>query len=287
MAVPDRPPRRARHIRRQKIVRFFPRTGESAPSRPPNTSSWTPISPATCSGLERMPERQRAALLLAELHDLTGLELAAALGVSHVAARAPGRGPARASARRWPPNAPPTPSAASPRRRRIADDGDRRPRRTQRRLVQRSRAPARGQRSGSTARSTSTSRPGSTSTSPRARRARPSPPTTPLRASRSAPGDRAPVPPRDLWAGRQRRSNANPVITHHDAAPARHSGRTPSSPVRWSWPSPLDTVLLPVVPQRRGRDHAPPNQCHRRRLGDAAGLVAPTPPRSTLRTSST
>ena len=38
--------------------------------------------------LDRIPERQRAALLLAELHDLTGLELAAALGVSHVAARA-------------------------------------------------------------------------------------------------------------------------------------------------------------------------------------------------------
>ena len=38
--------------------------------------------------LERIPERQRAALLLAELHDLTGLELAATLGVSHVAARA-------------------------------------------------------------------------------------------------------------------------------------------------------------------------------------------------------
>ena len=38
--------------------------------------------------LERIPERQRSALLLAELHDLTGLELAAALGVSHVAARA-------------------------------------------------------------------------------------------------------------------------------------------------------------------------------------------------------
>jgi DNA-directed RNA polymerase specialized sigma24 family protein len=35
-----------------------------------------------------MPERQRSALILAELHDLTGLELAAALGVSHVAARA-------------------------------------------------------------------------------------------------------------------------------------------------------------------------------------------------------
>ena len=38
--------------------------------------------------LNRIPERQRAALLLAEVHDLTGLELAAALGVSHVAARA-------------------------------------------------------------------------------------------------------------------------------------------------------------------------------------------------------
>ena len=38
--------------------------------------------------LERIPERQRSALLLAELHDLTGLELAEALGVSHVAARA-------------------------------------------------------------------------------------------------------------------------------------------------------------------------------------------------------
>ena len=38
--------------------------------------------------LDRIPERQRAALLLAELHDLTSLELAAALGLSHVAARA-------------------------------------------------------------------------------------------------------------------------------------------------------------------------------------------------------
>src|SRR5947208_13059269 len=38
--------------------------------------------------LARIPERHRAALLLAEIHDLTGLELAAALGVSHVAARA-------------------------------------------------------------------------------------------------------------------------------------------------------------------------------------------------------
>jgi len=35
-----------------------------------------------------MPDRQRAALLLAEVHDLSGLELAQALGISHVAARA-------------------------------------------------------------------------------------------------------------------------------------------------------------------------------------------------------
>jgi RNA polymerase sigma-70 factor (ECF subfamily) len=38
--------------------------------------------------LAKIPERQRAALLLAELHDLSGLELAEAMGVSHVAARA-------------------------------------------------------------------------------------------------------------------------------------------------------------------------------------------------------
>ncbi|TAM68686.1 MAG: hypothetical protein EPN50_05000, partial [Chloroflexota bacterium] len=38
--------------------------------------------------LARIPDRQRQALLLAELHDLSGLELAAALDVSHVAARA-------------------------------------------------------------------------------------------------------------------------------------------------------------------------------------------------------
>ena len=36
----------------------------------------------------RIPERQRSALLLAEVHDLTGVELAAVLGSSHVAARA-------------------------------------------------------------------------------------------------------------------------------------------------------------------------------------------------------
>ena len=77
-------------IRRRKIVRFLPWTGESRGSAP---SAEHLVMDARLSGdmqraLERIPERQRAALLLAELHDLTGVELAAALGVSHVAARA-------------------------------------------------------------------------------------------------------------------------------------------------------------------------------------------------------
>jgi RNA polymerase sigma-70 factor (ECF subfamily) len=78
------------HIRRQKIVRFLPWTGESHGAAP---STERLVMDAHLSGdlqraLAKIPERQRAALLLAELHDLTGLELAAALGVSHVAARA-------------------------------------------------------------------------------------------------------------------------------------------------------------------------------------------------------
>ncbi len=77
-------------IRRRKIIRFFPWTGESHGSAP---SAERLVMDANLSGdlqraLARIPERQRAALLLAELHDLTGLELASALGVSHVAARA-------------------------------------------------------------------------------------------------------------------------------------------------------------------------------------------------------
>jgi RNA polymerase sigma-70 factor (ECF subfamily) len=77
-------------IRRRKIIRFLPWSGESRGAAP---SAEHLVMDARLSGdmqraLERIPERQRAALLLAELHDLTGLELAAALGVSHVAARA-------------------------------------------------------------------------------------------------------------------------------------------------------------------------------------------------------
>jgi RNA polymerase sigma-70 factor (ECF subfamily) len=77
-------------LRRRKIVRFIPWTGESRGSSP---SAEHLVMDARLSGdlqraLARIPERQRAALLLAELHDLSGLELAEALGVSHVAARA-------------------------------------------------------------------------------------------------------------------------------------------------------------------------------------------------------
>ena len=77
-------------IRRRKIIRFMPWTGESRGAAP---SAEHLVMDGRLSGdlqraLARIPERQRAALLLAEIHDLTGLELAAALGVSHVAARA-------------------------------------------------------------------------------------------------------------------------------------------------------------------------------------------------------
>ena len=77
-------------LRRRRIVRFVPLVGEARTTAP---SAERLVMDARLSGdlqraLERIPERQRAALLLAELHDMTGLELAAALGVSHVAARA-------------------------------------------------------------------------------------------------------------------------------------------------------------------------------------------------------
>jgi len=77
-------------IRRRKIIRFLPWTGESRGAAPSaeHTVMDMRLSGDLQRALDRIPERQRAALLLAELHDLTGLELAAALGVSHVAARA-------------------------------------------------------------------------------------------------------------------------------------------------------------------------------------------------------
>ncbi|MFI5254506.1 MAG: RNA polymerase sigma factor, partial [Candidatus Limnocylindrales bacterium] len=77
-------------LRRRRIVRFVPWTGESRGSA--RSAEDVALHGRLTGEMERalaaIPERQRAALLLAELHDLTGLELAAALGVSHVAARA-------------------------------------------------------------------------------------------------------------------------------------------------------------------------------------------------------
>src|SRR5947207_5849855 len=77
-------------LRRRKIVRFLPWTGESHGAAPSaeHMAMELRLSGDLQRALNQIPERQRAALLLAELHDLTGLELAAALGVSHVAARA-------------------------------------------------------------------------------------------------------------------------------------------------------------------------------------------------------
>lgn len=77
-------------LRRRKIVRFVPWTGES---RGTSASAEEQVLRARLSAdleraLARIPPRQRQALLLSEVHDMTGLELANALGVSHVAARA-------------------------------------------------------------------------------------------------------------------------------------------------------------------------------------------------------
>ncbi|MEX1171012.1 MAG: RNA polymerase sigma factor [Chloroflexota bacterium] len=77
-------------IRRRKIIRFIPWTGESRGAAPSaeHLAMEGRLSGEMQRALARIPDRQRAALLLAEIHDLTGVELAAALGVSHVAARA-------------------------------------------------------------------------------------------------------------------------------------------------------------------------------------------------------
>lgn len=77
-------------LRRRRIVRFIPWTGESRGSdrSAEETAMQGRLSAEMERALERIPVRQRNALILAEVHDLTGVELAAALGVSHVAARA-------------------------------------------------------------------------------------------------------------------------------------------------------------------------------------------------------
>lgn len=77
-------------LRRRKIVRFVPWTGEShgTAASAEDLVLRARLSADLERALLRIPPRQRQALLLAELHDLSGLELADALGVSHVAARA-------------------------------------------------------------------------------------------------------------------------------------------------------------------------------------------------------
>ena len=77
-------------MRRRRIVRFLPWTGESRGAAPSaeHLAMEMRLSGPLARALARIPERQRAALLLAEVNDLTGLELADTLGVSHVAARA-------------------------------------------------------------------------------------------------------------------------------------------------------------------------------------------------------
>jgi RNA polymerase sigma-70 factor (ECF subfamily) len=77
-------------MRRRRIVRFMPWTGESHGAAPSaeHLAMEMRLSGPLARALARIPERQRAALLLAEVNDLTGLELASTLGISHVAARA-------------------------------------------------------------------------------------------------------------------------------------------------------------------------------------------------------
>jgi len=77
-------------LRRRRIVRFIPWTGESrgADRSAEESAMHGRLSAELERGLDAIPERQRSALILAEVHDLTGIELATALGVSHVAARA-------------------------------------------------------------------------------------------------------------------------------------------------------------------------------------------------------
>ncbi len=77
-------------IRRRKIVHFIPWTGESRGASPSaeRVAMESRFSGELERALGRIPERQRSALLLAEVHELTGVELATSLGTTHVAARA-------------------------------------------------------------------------------------------------------------------------------------------------------------------------------------------------------
>jgi RNA polymerase sigma-70 factor, ECF subfamily len=77
-------------LRRRRIVRFVPWTGESrgVAASAEDTALQQRLSGELERALASIPARQRQAILLAELQELSGLELAQALGISHVAARA-------------------------------------------------------------------------------------------------------------------------------------------------------------------------------------------------------
>ncbi len=77
-------------LRRRRLIRFVPWTGDERGAGP--SAEETVLRGRLTGELERalaaIPERQRMALLLSELQELDGVELAAALGTSHDAARA-------------------------------------------------------------------------------------------------------------------------------------------------------------------------------------------------------
>jgi RNA polymerase sigma-70 factor (ECF subfamily) len=77
-------------LRRRRVVRFVPWSGESRGAAPSaeETAMRSRFSGEMARALARIPDRQRGALILAEIHELTGTELADALGVTHAAARA-------------------------------------------------------------------------------------------------------------------------------------------------------------------------------------------------------
>lgn len=77
-------------IRRRKIVRFVPWTGESrgTSDSAEDMALRGRLTTEMERALARIPERQRMALLMVEVNEMTGAELADALGVSPVAARA-------------------------------------------------------------------------------------------------------------------------------------------------------------------------------------------------------
>ena len=77
-------------LRRRRIVRFVPWTGQTRgdAASAEELALQRRLSADMERALAAVPTRQRQALLLAEIGDLTGMELAEALGVTHVAARA-------------------------------------------------------------------------------------------------------------------------------------------------------------------------------------------------------